>query len=410
MKAKLKMPTPIVNMNGDEMTRYIWDLIIERLLKPFIELKTEDHDLGLENRNATDDKVTTDAAKAIQRYGVGVKCATITPTDARMKEFPWLKKKFKSPNGTLRSYLSPDGGAIFRAPIVVAGVYQTYVRTWKKPIIVARHPFGDVYSATEISVPAEGGKVTLELKSPAAGSSRSEVVHEFSGGGIVQAQFNLDASIRGYAKMCVAEALARKVDLWFQSKDTISKIYDARFRDIFAEEVALRQAEFKAAGIKYYYLLIDDAVAQLLKAEGNFVYALKNYDGDVLSDLVAQGFGSLGMMTSYLDTPNGTEYEAAHGTVQKHWYEHQKGKRTSTNSVASIFAWTGGLRKRGLLDGGSSDLPAFADALESAVIETIRSGKMTGDLCLLAGLSKDAGLSTEEFIDAVGQKLGSTWH
>lgn len=406
---KIPMPNPIVNMNGDEMTRYIWGLIIDRLLIPFIELKTEDHDLGLENRNNTDDKVTIDAAKAIQRHGVGVKCATITPTDARMKEFPWLKKKFKSPNGTLRGYLSPDGGAIFRAPIVVPGVYQTYVRTWKKPIIVARHPFGDVYSATEFAVPAEGGKVTLQLETKSGSGNKCEVVHEFKGAGIVQGQFNLDSSIRGYAKMCVTEALTRKVDLWFQSKDTISKVYDARFRDIFAEEVSARQAEFSAAGIKYYYLLIDDAVAQLLKSEGNFVYALKNYDGDVLSDLVAQGFGSLGMMTSYLDTPNGTEYEAAHGTVQKHWYEHQKGKRTSTNSVASIFAWTGGLRKRGRLDGSGSSLPAFADALEQSVISTIRSGKMTGDLCLLAGLNKDAGLSTEEFIDAIASELKNSW-
>ena len=394
-------------MNGDEQTRWIWGLIIERLLSPHIELNTVDHDLGLENRNATDDAVTLEAAKAIQQYGVGVKCATITPTTKRMEEFPWLKKLFPSPNGTLRGYLSPDGGAIFRAPIVVPGVYEPYVRTWIAPIIVGRHPFGDIYSAKELAVPA-GATVNLQSVTPDGTGNQTVEVHKFAGAGVVMAQFNVDASIRGYARLCIAEALSRKIDLWFQAKDTISKIYHARFRDIFAEEVKLRKADFEAAGIKYYFSLIDDAVAQLLKAKGNFVFALMNFEGDTISDLVAQGFGSLGMMTSYLDTPNGTEYEAAHGTVQKHWYEKQKGRRTSTNSVASIFAWTGGLRKRGLLD-GNSDLPGFADALELAVTTTIGSGKMTGDLCLLAGLGKDAGLSTEEFIDAVAVKLGELW-
>ena len=408
MRPKLKMPNPVVNMNGDEMTRYIWQLIIDKLLAPFVELNLVDRDLGLKSRNDTDDKITVEAAEAIMKYGVGVKCATITPNDARMKEFPWLKKKFKSPNGTLRGLMSPNGGAIFRAPIVVPGVYQTYVRSWTKPIIVARHPYGDVYNATELSVPA-GASVKIVVETKTGVGNESKLIHAFDCPGIVQVQFNLEPSIRGYAKMCVAEALEKKLDLWFSAKDTISKIYDGLFRDIFAEEVGARKADFEAAGIHYYYSLIDDAVAKMIKSEGGFLLALKNYDGDVQSDSIAQGFGSLGMMTSYLDTPNGIEYEAAHGTVQQHWYAHERGQRTSTNSVASIFAWTGGLRKRGQLDGGTSDLPGFADALEAAVIDSIKGGKMTGDLCILAGLGKDAGLTTEGFIDAVADRLAATW-
>jgi isocitrate dehydrogenase len=389
-------------MPGDEMTLVIWPMIRENLIAPFVELITEVYDLGLRHRFDTDDRVTHEAAKAIRRHGVGVKCATITGNAARQKEFSWLTKNTPSPNGTIRNILAPEGGAIIRAPILVPGVINPFVSRWTKPIVVARHPFGCLYANKEIAVPGPG-KVKLVYEAD-NGANQEVVLHEFTGPGVAQAQFNLDASIRGYAEECVTEACARRIDLWFGVKDTISRIYHGRFKDIFAQVVKERQAELDAAGINYYYMLIDDAVARVIQSEGGFLLALMNYDGDVQSDFVAAGFGSLGMMTSVLTTPNGIEYEAAHGTVQRHFYAHQKGQRTSTNSVASIYAWTGALKKRGELD-GNQDLTRFGLDLEQSVIETIQAGQMTGDLAVLAGKRKEDGLDTVEFIDAVRETL-----
>ena len=396
---KIAMKTPLVEMDGDEMTRIIWQLIKDKLLEPYIDLKTEYYDLGLANRDATDDQVTVDSAEATKRLGVAVKCATITPNAARVEEYG-LKEMWKSPNGTIRALLD---GTVFRAPILVKGI-QPVVRNWEEPITIARHAYGDIYKNTEIVVPG-AGKVEL-VYTGADGTEIRELVHEFAGPGVVQGVHNLDASIASFARSCFAFALDVKQDLWFSSKDTISKKYDHRFKDIFAE---IFEAEYKAAfeeaGIEYFYTLIDDAVARVVKAPGGFIWACKNYDGDVMSDMVSSAFGSLAMMTSVLVSPAGVyEYEAAHGTVQRHYYKHLAGEQTSTNSVATIFAWTGALRKRGELD-ELPDLRAFADRLERATLATIEAGEMTGDLARITTLENPRTLSTEEFIDAVASRL-----
>ena len=396
---KITMKTPLVEMDGDEMTRIIWQLIKERLIEPHVELKTEYYDLGLANRDATDDGVTIESAEATRRLGVAVKCATITPNAARVEEYG-LKEMWKSPNGTIRALLD---GTVFRTPILVAGI-EPVVRCWKKPITIARHAYGDVYKNAEIRVPG-AGRVEL-VYTGADGTEIRELVHEFDGPGVAQGVHNLDASIASFARSCFAFALDVKQDLWFSSKDTISKKYDHRFKDIFAE---IFEAEYKAAfeeaGIEYFYTLIDDAVARVVKAPGGFIWACKNYDGDVMSDMVSSAFGSLAMMTSVLVSPAGVyEYEAAHGTVQRHYYKHLAGEQTSTNSVATIFAWTGALRKRGELD-ELPDLRAFADRLERATLATIEAGEMTGDLARITTLENPRTLSTEEFIDAVASRL-----
>ena len=397
--SKIQMTTPLVEMDGDEMTRVIWSLIKRDLLEPFVDLKTEYYDLGLANREATDDQVTIEAAEATKRLGVGVKCATITPNAARVEEYG-LKQMWKSPNGTIRAMLD---GTCFRTPIVVKGI-QPVVRNWERPITIARHAYGDVYKNVEIRVPG-AGKVEL-VYTGADGSETREVVHEFDGPGVVQGMHNLDDSITSFAHSCFKFALDTKQDLWFSSKDTISKKYDHRFKDIFAEVFEAEYAErFQEAGIEYFYTLIDDAVARVMKAKGGFIWACKNYDGDVMSDMISSAFGSLAMMTSVLVSPAGVyEYEAAHGTVQKHYYRHLKGEPTSTNSVATIFAWTGALRKRGELD-GLDDLAAFASRLEDATLATIEDGQMTGDLARITTLPDPVTLSTEEFIKAVASRL-----
>ena len=396
---KIEMKNPLVEMDGDEMTRIIWQLIKDKLLAPHIDLKTEYYDLGLANRDATDDQVTVDAAEATKRLGVGVKCATITPNAARVEEYG-LKEMWKSPNGTIRAMLD---GTCFRAPIVVKGV-QPVVRNWERPITIARHAYGDVYKNVEIKVPGPG-KVEL-VYTGADGTEIREVVHEYAGPGIAQGMHNLDASIESFAHSCFQFALDTKQDLWFSTKDTISKKYDHRFKDIFADIFETEYAaRFKEAGIEYFYTLIDDAVARVMKAKGGFIWACKNYDGDVMSDMISSAFGSLAMMTSVLVSPAGVyEYEAAHGTVQRHYYKHLEGQPTSTNSVATIFAWTGALRKRGQLD-GTDDLVAFADRLEKATLDTIESGEMTGDLARITTLENPKVLSTEGFIDAVAARL-----
>ena len=368
---KIKMTTPLVEMDGDEMTRILWKMIKDELLLPFIDLKTEYYDLGLEYRDQTNDQVTIDSAMATKKYGVAVKCATITPNAARVKEYN-LKEMWKSPNGTIRAILD---GTVFRAPIVVKGIEPT-VRTWKKPITIARHAYGDVYKATEMKIPA-AGKAELVYTNE-AGEETRELIHQFDGPGIIQGQHNICASIESFAKACFNYALDTHQDLWFATKDTISKKYDHTFKDIFQEIFDKDYAEkFKEAGITYFYTLIDDAVARVMKSEGGYIWACKNYDGDVMSDMVSSAFGSLAMMTSVLVSPDGNyEYEAAHGTVQRHYYKHLKGEETSTNSVATIFAWTGALRKRGEMD-GNAELAAFADKLEKATIDTIEEGKMT---------------------------------
>ncbi len=396
---KIKMTTPLVEMDGDEMTRILWEMIKEELLLPFVDLKTEYYDLGLENRDHTDDQVTVDAAEATKKYKVAVKCATITPNASRVEEYH-LKKMWKSPNGTIRALLD---GTVFRAPILVKGI-EPYVRTWKKPITLARHAYGDVYKASEMRIPGPG-KVEL-VYTAADQSTVSTLVHEFQGAGIVQGMHNLDASIESFAKSCFQYALDLKQDLWFAAKDTISKQYDHHFKDVFEEvyEREYREA-FEKAGITYFYTLIDDAVARVVKSEGGFIWACKNYDGDVMSDLVATAFGSLAMMTSVLVSPKGYyEYEAAHGTVQRHYYKHLKGEETSTNSMATIFAWSGALRKRGELD-GSKELMHFADLLEQASIQTIESGRMTKDLALITSLTDVTVLSSRDFIKAVREEL-----
>ena len=396
---KIQMTTPLVEMDGDEMTRILWKMIKDELLLPFIDLKTEYYDLGLEHRNETNDQVTVDSANATKKYGVAVKCATITPNAARMTEYN-LKEMWKSPNGTIRAILD---GTVFRAPIVVKGIEPT-VRTWKKPITIARHAYGDVYKATEMKIPA-AGKAELVYTNE-AGEETRELIHQFDGPGIIQGQHNICASIESFAKACFNYALDTHQDLWFATKDTISKKYDHTFKDIFQEIFDAEYKEkFDAAGIEYFYTLIDDAVARVIRSEGGYIWACKNYDGDVMSDMVATAFGSLAMMTSVLVAPDGTyEYEAAHGTVQRHYYKYLKGEETSTNSVATIFAWTGALRKRGELD-NIPELMAFADKLEKATIDTIENGTMTKDLALITTMKDVTVANSEEFIKAIRKTL-----
>ena len=396
---KIKMSNPIVEMDGDEMTRILWGMIKEHLINPFVELNTEYYDLGLEYRNETDDKVTVDAANATKKYKVAVKCATITPNAARVKEYN-LKEMWKSPNGTLRAILD---GTVFRAPIVVKGI-EPCVKNWKKPITIARHAYGDVYKNAEMKVPG-AGKVEL-VYTAEDGTETKELVHTFDGPGVVQGMHNLTGSIDSFARSCFNYALDIKQDLWFATKDTISKKYDHTFKDIFQEIFdAEYKDKFEEAGITYFYTLIDDAVARVMKSEGGYIWACKNYDGDVMSDMISSAFGSLAMMTSVLVSPEGYfEYEAAHGTVQRHYYKHLKGEETSTNSVATIFAWTGALRKRGELD-GSKDLMDFADRLEKATIDTIEAGEMTKDLALITTLDNVKVLNSEEFIKAIATRL-----
>ena len=397
---KIKMTTPLVEMDGDEMTRIIWKMIKDILLIPYVDLKTEYYDLGLEYRNETNDKVTFDSAEATKKYGVAVKCATITPNAARMTEYN-LKEMWKSPNGTIRAILD---GTVFRTPIIVKGI-TPYIPTWTKPITIARHAYGDVYKNTEMQV-KDGSKCEL-VCTDANGVETRSVIHDFDGtDGIIQGLHNTDKSIASFARSCFNFALDTKQDLWFATKDTISKKYDHRFKDIFAE---IFEAEYKEkfddAGIEYFYTLIDDAVARVVRSEGGYIWACKNYDGDVMSDMVATAYGSLAMMTSVLVSPEGVyEYEAAHGTVQRHYYKHLKGETTSTNSVATLFAWTGALRKRGELD-GLAELSAFADKLEQATIQTIEEGVMTGDLYLLSNLENKKKVDTETFLREVAVRL-----
>lgn len=396
---KIKMTTPLVEMDGDEMTRILWDWIKEKLLLPYIDLKCEYYDLGLEHRNATNDQVTIDAAEAIKKHGVGVKCATITPNAARVEEYN-LKQMWKSPNGTIRAILD---GTVFRAPILINGI-QPYVRTWKAPITVARHAYGDVYKNSELRI---DGPATASLKVQYEdGRVDEKDIFKFSTPGVLQGMYNVDASIESFAHSIFTYALETKQDVWFASKDTISKIYDHRFKDILREVFDRDYKErFEEAGIVYFYTLIDDAVARVVRSQGGFIWACKNYDGDVMSDLVATAFGSLAMMTSVLVSPEGNyEYEAAHGTVQRHYYKYLKGEQTSTNSVATIFAWTGALRKRGEKD-GLEDLQRFADKLEEATIETIESGTMTKDLTALCVMDNKTTVDSETFLDAIAKRL-----
>lgn len=396
---KIRMATPLVEMDGDEMTRILWKMIKEELLLPFVELKTEYYDLGLEHRNETDDQVTVDSAAATKKYGVAVKCATITPNAARVEEYH-LKEMWKSPNGTIRAMLD---GTVFRTPIVVKGI-EPCVKNWEKPITLARHAYGDVYKNVEIKAPG-AGRAELVFTG-VDGTEIRETIHEFKGSGILQGIHNTKESIESFARACFSYALDVKQDIWFATKDTISKKYDHTFKDIF-EEIYDRDFKeaFEKAGIEYFYTLIDDAVARVMKAKGGFIWACKNYDGDVMSDMVSSAFGSLAMMTSVLVSPEGVcEYEAAHGTVQRHYYKHLAGEETSTNSVATIFAWTGALRKRGELD-GNKELMAFADKLERATLETIESGKMTKDLALITSLENVTVLNSQDFIKAIRARL-----
>ena len=393
--AKIQMKTPLVEMDGDEMTRILWQMIKDELLLPYIDLKTEYYDLGLKYRNETNDQVTFDSAEATKKYGVAVKCATITPNAARMTEYD-LKEMWKSPNGTIRAALD---GTVFRAPIQVKGL-EPCVKNWEKPITLARHAYGDVYKNAEIRVP---GKGKAELVFTAEdGTVTKELIHDFDGPGVIQGMHNTDKSITSFARACFSYALDTKQDLWFATKDTISKKYDHRFKDIFAEVYENEYKEkFEAAGLEYFYTLIDDAVARVMKTKGGFIWACKNYDGDVMSDMVSSACGSLAMMTSVLVSPDGVyEYEAAHGTVQRHYYKHLKGEETSTNSVATIFAWTGALRKRGELD-GIPELQEFADKLEKATLKTIEDGKMTKDLALITDLENVTVLNSQNFIKAI---------
>ncbi len=397
--AKIQMTTPLVEMDGDEMTRILWKMIKDELLLPYIDLKTEYYDLGLEHRNETNDQVTIDSAEATKKYGVAVKCATITPNAARMTEYN-LKEMWKSPNGTIRAALD---GTVFRAPIVVKGI-EPVVKNWEKPITLARHAYGDVYKNTEIKVPGPG-KAELVFTAE-DGTETRELIHNFTGSGIIQGIHNTDKSISSFARACFGYALDTKQDLWFATKDTISKKYDHNFKDIFAEIYEKEYKDkFEEAGIEYFYTLIDDAVARVMKAKGGFIWACKNYDGDVMSDMVSSAFGSLAMMTSVLVSPSGVyEYEAAHGTVQRHYYKYLKGEETSTNSVATIFAWTGALRKRGEMD-NLPELQIFADKLEKATLQTIEEGKMTKDLALITSLENVTVLNSEGFIKAIRETL-----
>ncbi len=396
---KIKMTTPLVEMDGDEMTRILWKMIKDELLFPFVDLNTEYYDLGLEHRNATNDQVTIDSAEATKKYGVAVKCATITPNAARMKEYT-LKEMWKSPNGTIRAILD---GTVFRAPIVVKGI-EPCVKNWKKPITIARHAYGDVYKGSEMKIPG-AGKAEIVFTGE-DGTEIRELIHDFNGAGIVQGMHNLDSSITSFAKSCFNYALDTKQDLWFATKDTISKKYDHTFKDIFQDIFDAEYADkFEKAGITYFYTLIDDAVARVMKSEGGYIWACKNYDGDVMSDMVSSAFGSLAMMTSVLVSPEGNyEYEAAHGTVQRHYYKHLKGEETSTNSVATIFAWTGALRKRGELDNNDA-LQKFADKLEEATIATIENGTMTKDLALITTLENVNVVNSQNFILAIRKTL-----
>lgn len=395
---KIKMSTPLVEMDGDEMTRILWKMIKEELLEPYIELNTEYYDLGLVHRNETNDQVTIDSANATKKYGVAVKCATITPNQARMREYN-LKEMWKSPNGTIRAALD---GTVFRTPIIVKGI-EPCVKNWKKPITLARHAYGDVYKNTEMKVPA--GKAELVFTDENGNETR-KLIHEFKGDGIIQGMHNTNESITSFARSCFNYALSTKQDLWFSTKDTISKLYDHTFKDIFQDLYDKEYKEkFQQENITYFYTLIDDAVARVMKSEGGFIWACKNYDGDVMSDMVSSAFGSLAMMTSVLVSPSGVyEYEAAHGTVQRHYYKHLKGEETSTNSVATIFAWTGALNKRGELD-GNLDLQEFAKMLEQATIQTIESGKMTKDLALITSLENVTVLNSQDFIKAIKNSL-----
>lgn len=396
---KIKMTTPLVEMDGDEMTRVIWQMIKDELICPFVDLKSEYYDLGLENRNKTDDQVTVDSAEATKKYGVAVKCATITPNAARMTEYN-LKEMWKSPNGTIRAILD---GTVFRAPILVKGI-EPYVKNWVKPITIARHAYGDVYKGAEMKIPGPG-KVEL-VYTAADGSETRELVHDFKSAGIVQGMHNLTPSIESFARSCFNFAVDTKQDLWFATKDTISKKYDHTFKDIFQEIYDTEyKAKFEELGLEYFYTLIDDAVARVIRSNGGYIWACKNYDGDVMSDMLATAYGSLSMMTSVLVSPKGVyEYEAAHGTVQRHYYKYLNGEETSTNSIATIFAWTGALRKRGELD-QLPELSAFADKLEKACIDTVESGKMTKDLALITTLNDVTPLNTEGFIKAVRETL-----
>jgi isocitrate dehydrogenase len=395
----IKVKNPIVEMDGDEMARIIWHMIKERLISPFLDVEIRYFDLGIKHRDETDDKVTVDAAEAIKETGIGVKCATITPNAARVKEYN-LKQQWKSPNGTIRSILD---GTVFRKPIILRNIPPA-VRSWKKPIMIGRHAYGDIYKCTELIVDVPG-RAELVFTPADGGEKKILNVHDFKGRGVVMGMHNTESSIRSFAKACINYALGEKVDLWFGTKDTISKQYHGFFRDVFAEEIGKVKERFDAAGIHYRYLLIDDAVAQVLKSEGGMLWACMNYDGDVMSDMVATGFGSLGLMASVLVSPDGKyEFEAAHGTVVRHYYEHLKGNPTSTNSVASIFAWTGALAKRGEID-NTPDVVNFARTLEHAVIETAESGILTKDLMLIAEPKVEKYALTEEFIDAVAERL-----
>ena len=399
MSDKIQMKTPLVEMDGDEMTRIMWQMIKDILLLPYIDLKTEYYDLGLVKRNETNDQITIDAANANKKYGVAVKCATITPNAARMPEYN-LKEMWKSPNGTIRAMLD---GTVFRAPIIVKGI-TPFIPTWTKPITIARHAYGDIYKNSEMRVDA-GCKAEL-LVTDKDGNESRQLIHDFKTPGIIQGVHNVDESIASFARSCMNFALDTKQDLWFATKDTISKTYDHRFKDIFAEVYETEYKEkFEAAGIEYFYTLIDDAVARVIRSEGGYIWACKNYDGDVMSDMVATAFGSLGLMTSVLVSPDGVyEYEAAHGTVQRHYYKHLKGEKTSSNSMATIFAWTGALRKRGELD-NLPELCAFADKLEKASIQTIEEGVMTGDLIPLCSLENKQKVDTETFLKEIDSRL-----
>lgn len=397
--AKIQMKTPLVEMDGDEMTRIIWKMIKDILLLPYIDLKTEYYDLGLEHREATKDQVTFDSAEATKKYGVAVKCATITPNAERVKEYN-LTEMWKSPNGTIRAILD---GTVFRTPILVKGI-TPFIPSWKKPITIARHAYGDVYKNTEMVVPADC-KAELVV-TDANGVETRSLIHDFKTPGIIQGLHNLDKSISSFARACFNFALDQKKDIWFATKDTISKKYDHRFKDIFNEIFEAEYKDiFKEAGIEYFYTLIDDAVARVVRSEGGYIWACKNYDGDVMSDMVATAFGSPAMMTSVLVSPDGVyEYEAAHGTVQRHYYKHLKGEKTSTNSMATLFAWTGALRKRGELD-NLPELIDFADKLEKASIETIEDGVMTGDLAALSSLDNITKVDTEAFLTEIAKRL-----
>ncbi len=402
---KIDMVTPLVEMDGDEMTRVIWKMIKDILLKPYINLKTEYFDLGLENRNNTNDKVTYESAYATEKYGVAVKCATITPNADRVKEYN-LKEMWKSPNGTIRSILD---GTVFRTPILVKGI-TPFIPTWKKPITVARHAYADMYKNSEVVISESGCKAEI-LITDKDGNQSKKIIHEFDGKGIVQGIYNTDESIGNFAKSCFSFALEQKKDLWFATKDTVSKKYDHRFKDIFNEIFENEYKEkFKEAGIEYFYTLIDDAVARVVRSEGGYIWACKNYDGDVMSDMIASAFGSLAMMTSVLVSPKGVyEYEAAHGTVQRHYYRHLKGESTSTNPMATIFAWTGALRKRGELD-NISELIKFSDNLEKASLKTVESGIMTGDLFNMSTLENKKVVNTTQFLEAIGENLKTLMH